>query len=91
MLTEYFRTNIYDPNARKYLYREFPEHYTSKKSKKLWEPRKRRFQIGRLVYANPSEGERYYLRLLLNHVRGATLFDSIRTTSGLIKPTFRET
>ena len=28
MLTEFFRMNIEDPNARRYLYREFPEHYT---------------------------------------------------------------
>ena len=27
MLTEFFRMNIEDPNARRYLYREFPEHY----------------------------------------------------------------
>ena len=43
ILTEFFRMNIEDPNARKYLYREFPEHYTWNKSKKLWKPRKRHF------------------------------------------------
>ena len=34
MLTEFFRMNIEDPNAQRYLYREFPEHYTWNKSKK---------------------------------------------------------
>ena len=90
MLKEFFRMNSEDPNARRYLYREFPEHYTWNKSKKVWKPRKRRFQIGRLVYAYPSEGERFYLRVLLNHVRGPTSFISIRTVRGVVSPTFRE-
>ena len=86
MLTEFFRMNVEDPEARKYLYREFPEHYTWNKSKKLWKPRKICFQIGRLVYAYPSEGERYYLWVLLNHVRGSTSFESIRS----VKACFRD-
>lgn len=89
MLTEYFRMNREDPNAHKYLYREFPEHYTWNKSKKLWKPRVQHIQIGRHVYANPAEGERYYLRVLLNHVRGATSFVSLRTVRGVMEPTFR--
>ena len=55
MLTEFFRMNMEDPNARRLLYREFPKHYTWNKGQKCWKPRKRRFQIGRLVYANPAK------------------------------------
>ena len=40
--------------------------------------------------ANPTEGERYYLRVLLNHVAGATSFECLRTMDGKILPTFRE-
>jgi hypothetical protein len=90
MLTEFFRMNKEDPHAHRYLYRGFPEHYTWSKYKKYWNPRKRRFQIGRLVYANPAEGERYYLRVLLNHVRGPTSFTSLWTVCGVVQPTFRE-
>jgi hypothetical protein len=71
MLTEYFLVNKTNPVARKYVYREFPEHFTWNKSTKAWKPRKdKRIQIGRLVYSNPAEGERFYLRIMLNHVRG---------------------
>ena len=69
---------------------EFPEHYTWSKSTKSWSRRKRQFQIGRLVYAYPSEGERFYLRVLLNHVRGPTSFISIRTVRDVVSPTFRK-
>jgi hypothetical protein len=79
MLTEYFKMNIEDPKAHQYLYREFSEHYKWVKSGKYWKPRKQHLQIGRLVYANPAEGCRYYLRILLNHVRGATLYELLRT------------
>ncbi|KAG2562413.1 hypothetical protein PVAP13_8KG259500 [Panicum virgatum] len=90
MLTEFFRMNSEDPNTRRYLYKEFLEHYTWNKSKKVWFTRKRSYQIGRLVYAYPSEGERFYLQVLLNHVRGPTSFISIRTVRGVVSPTFRE-
>jgi hypothetical protein len=40
---------------------------------------KAKMQIGRMVYAYLPEGERYYLRVLLNHVRGATSFNDLKT------------
>ena len=42
------------------------------------------------MYAYPSEGEKFYLRVLLNHVRGPTSFTSIRTVRGVVSPIFRE-
>ena len=43
------------------------------------------------MYAHPTEGERYFLRVLLNHVRGATSYEDLRTMGGITYPTFRET
>jgi hypothetical protein len=58
---------------------------------KMWQGRKQASgQIGRIVYANPAEGERYFLRVLLNHVRGATSFEDLRTVVGVAYSTFRE-
>jgi hypothetical protein len=57
----------------------------------VWQGRKQALgQIGRIVYANPAEGERYFLRVLLNHVRGATSFKDMRTVVGVTYFTFRE-
>ena len=50
----------------------------------------KRIQIGRLVYANHAKGERYYLRIMLNHVRGATLYENLRTWRGVTYATFRQ-
>ena len=79
-LTEYFSKNHEDRTTRKILYREFPKHYRWIKGKKVRQIRKQTLgQIGRIVYANLAEGERYFLRVLLNHVRGATLYEDLRT------------
>ena len=41
--------------------------------------------------AHPGEGERFYLRILLNHVTGCTSFQHIRTLpDGTLCHTFKE-
>ena len=43
------------------------------------------------MYAHPAEGERYYLHVLLNHVRGATSFEHLRSRHGTTYATFKDT
>ena len=92
MLTEFFALNQVDENARTLLYKEFPEFYVWSQQYKEWTRRKKKKKtvIGRIITANPFEGERYYLRILLNHVRGPLSFENIRTVDGVVAPTFRE-
>jgi primosomal protein N' len=92
MLTAYFEKNMMDEKARGILYRDFPEFYTWVAMVKEWNERatKRIGQVGRIISANPAEGERYYLRVLLNHMAGDTSFDDLRTVDGVTLPTFRE-
>ncbi|CAH1437702.1 unnamed protein product [Lactuca virosa] len=45
---------------------------------------------GHMVSANPAEGERYYLRLLLLHINGPTCFEDLYTVNNVQHPTFRK-
>ncbi|KAL4573550.1 hypothetical protein LXL04_020360 [Taraxacum kok-saghyz] len=88
MLTAFFKINKVDGVARKYLYKEFPTYFTWDSSKRCWNQRKKGAMRGRLVSANHAEGERYYLRVLLSHVRGPTCFDDLYTVNNELYPTF---
>ena len=39
----------------------------------------------------PSEGERYYLRILLTYIKGATSFNHLKTINEYVCETFKET
>ena len=57
----------------------------------MWNPHKNvTSAIGRLYIVQPSEGERYYLRILLTRVRGATSFDDLKTVEGCNCNSFKE-
>ena len=90
MLTAFFKINKVDGVARKYLYKDFPTYFIWNSSKRCWNQRKKGAMRGRLVSANPAEGERYYLRVLLSHVRGPTCFDDLYTVNNELYPTFRK-
>jgi len=45
--------------------------------------------VGRMYSASPFQRERYYLRLLLTAIRGATSFVNLRTVDGMVYPTFK--
>jgi len=91
-LTAYFKANSADlPEARVHLYQEFPQHFVwvKNRTQQTWKPRQRGFAIGRMYFAGPSAGERFYLRTLLTVVRGAKSFDDLRTLDGVVYPTFQ--
>ncbi|KAL5539169.1 hypothetical protein UlMin_042948 [Ulmus minor] len=90
MLTEYFNMNKTNQKAKKLLYNQFPKHFVWNQRDKFWMPRKKGHVIGRIVTTNPSEEERYYLRLLLNHIRGAACFQDLRIVNNVLTSSFRE-
>ncbi|PIA37966.1 LOW QUALITY PROTEIN: hypothetical protein AQUCO_02900072v1 [Aquilegia coerulea] len=91
MLTEFFTKNSNDPLAQQYLYREFPEHYIWSLANKCWEERQGYQRvIGRLHSTSPSDGEKFYVRLLLIHKRDLTSFDDLKTIEGVMHTTFKE-
>ncbi|KAG5604572.1 hypothetical protein H5410_026064 [Solanum commersonii] len=56
----------------------------------MWSRRKQHLTIGRIVTFHPTEGERYYLRLLLMNIRGPKSYKDLRTIDGKCYSTFRE-
>ncbi|XP_019238028.1 PREDICTED: uncharacterized protein LOC109218148 isoform X1 [Nicotiana attenuata] len=92
MLTEFFSMNETNEDAKELnlLYKEFPEYFVWSSSDKFWALRQKRCAIARIVTCHPTEGERYYLRLLLMHVRGPTSYKDLLTVNGEPCSTFRE-
>ena len=92
-LTGWFVANLKFPSARSLSYLDFPESFVWDKTKREWKQRLKGHgtMIGRVYSAHPSVGERFYLRILLNHVTGCTSFQDIRTLpDGTLCHTFKE-
>jgi hypothetical protein len=90
-LTAFFQVSAIDPIARGLLYHELPEKYKWDQPSKSWRLRTNRKKVvARMYNVNPSEGERYYLRILLCHIKGPTSFTDLRTYNGVIYPNYKD-
>jgi hypothetical protein len=58
--------------------------------RRVWETRKQVGTIGRVHYVGPRDTNRYYLRLLLHQVPGATSFRDLRTVDGVVYDTYQQ-
>ena len=47
--------------------------------------------MGRIYTVSPFDGEKFNLRVLLNHVKGPIGFDDLFTMNGITYPTFKLT
>ncbi|XP_053566967.1 uncharacterized protein LOC128656828 [Bombina bombina] len=84
-LTAYFKLNDDTHAAREFYYSDIPQHYVFDVKTRKWNPRQRGADttIGRLYYVNiSSDLERFCLRLLLLHLKGAKSFKDLRTVNG---------
>ncbi|KAI7960258.1 hypothetical protein MJO29_005326 [Puccinia striiformis f. sp. tritici] len=94
-LTQFFALNRDDEvgylkRARDLLYHEILLHFYWYKNRE-WRPQKKPSDtIGRLYFASPTDGNRYYLRVLLQNIRGPFDFDDLKTVGGTVMNTFRE-
>ncbi|KAF7137520.1 hypothetical protein RHSIM_Rhsim07G0042100 [Rhododendron simsii] len=88
-ITAFFSWYASNKDAPKYTYQEFPQHFTWNKTTKIWTPRVSGFAIGRMYFASPNCGERFYLHLLLTVVKGPTSFECLRTVENVVHNTFK--
>ncbi|KAL6581948.1 hypothetical protein OROMI_005962 [Orobanche minor] len=87
---QWMEINKTDPEAQKLTYAEFPREYVWKGSQKIWSKRKTKQKgIGRMYNVPMKSGRLYYMRLMLNHVKGATCFADIRTVDGIVYDTYK--
>ncbi|CAN6845253.1 unnamed protein product [Brassica oleracea] len=91
MFTEWMvqcRTSAF---ARTLTYVQIPEFFTWNNSSKVWSERKRGTSIGRVVTVHPTSGDRYYLRILINKVKGPRSYTELKTFNGVTYPDFKST
>ncbi|XP_076908503.1 uncharacterized protein LOC143565407 [Bidens hawaiensis] len=82
--------NRNDHEARKLTYSEFPTKFVWHLSPRGWQRRKSGFSIGRVHAISPALGEAYFLRVLINRVKGPKSFEEIRIVNGQTYNTFRD-
>jgi len=91
-LMAYFKLNEMDEHARQFLYRDIPKHYSYDKKHHTWKKRsKPKLKVvGRIYTVHPKDVERFSLRLLLNHIPGATSFNFLRIYNNITYSSFHE-
>ncbi|KAK9074699.1 hypothetical protein SSX86_003017 [Deinandra increscens subsp. villosa] len=90
MFTSWMKCNEIYPQARELNYVQFPTKFVWKSNERCWKPRKQGISVGRIHAVSPALGEAYFLRILLNKVKGPTSFEDIKTVDGVQHPTFRD-
>lgn len=90
MLTAWFVACETYEKARELTYVEFPTRFVYHTSGKLWTPRKTGGAIGRVTYVSPAAGDKYFLWILLNVVRGPRSFEDLKTVGGVLFKKYKE-
>ncbi|XP_076913570.1 uncharacterized protein LOC143572235 [Bidens hawaiensis] len=90
MFTGWMKCNEKYASARKLTYVELPTEFVWHAQPRRWEQRKSGFSVGRIHAVSPAAGEAYFLRILLNRVKGPQSFEDVRTVNGRLQPSFRD-
>lgn len=81
-LTAWFNLNKNDEYAKKIKYVNIPNHYVFNYKTKSWVKRQRKQKyctIGRIYAISPKDSERFHLKLILNHIKGAESFEDLKS------------
>ncbi|GBO20143.1 hypothetical protein AVEN_35896-1 [Araneus ventricosus] len=90
MLESWFQLNQSDPDAQTLLYTDIPYNYVYDRNN--WKRRKRGGNkiVARMCVVNVKDAVRFYLRMLLLYVPGATSLKFLRTVDNVIYDTFKQ-
>ncbi|XP_013639239.1 PREDICTED: uncharacterized protein LOC106344395 [Brassica oleracea var. oleracea] len=89
MFTEWMVLCIRSVFARTLTYVQIPEYFVWNNNAKVWTERKKGKTIGRVVAVHPSAGDRYYLRILINKIKGPRSYDELKTYNDVKYPDFK--
>ena len=89
-LTRYFEMCASTNSNLRYI--DFPKEYVWEKQERYWKPRQKNKEkvISRLYACSPRDKERFYLRILLTKVPGATCYEDLRTGNNIVYASFEE-
>jgi len=87
----WMKANQKYPAARNLTYNQFPMKFSWKVATNEWTPRQLGFSIGRVHFAPHGSGEIFYLRTLLNYIKGPTSFDDIKIVDNVKYNSFKDT
>nr|KAJ0220248.1 hypothetical protein LSAT_V11C200059400 [Lactuca sativa] len=82
--------NTINSEARELTYVEFPTKFFLKLNGRFWKRREVGKSIGKIHLVASNLGEAYFLRILINKVKGPTSFEKIRTVNGETYSSFRD-
>ncbi|GKD56363.1 hypothetical protein Tco_1289750, partial [Tanacetum coccineum] len=87
---KWMELNKIDDFASTLLYAEIPKYYVWNTQKRIWDERQRGFSLGRIHHVPPCWGELFYLRVLLNKVKGPKEWSKLKTFEKVVYPTYRD-
>ncbi|XP_071699224.1 uncharacterized protein [Rutidosis leptorrhynchoides] len=91
MFIKWMNCNVSKQEARELTYAEFPTKFIWNKDNRSWIRRKRNTgAIGRIHHVAPASCDLYFLRILLNKVKGPTSYEDIRTVNGQVFNSYRD-
>lgn len=93
LLLGWFENNKWDKGGLDLTYGAYPSKYVWNKRAKRWKLRERitLHAIGRIAFVHPSDGELFYLRMLLFHQKGCKSYEDVRTIYNKLHPNFHST
>ncbi|XP_071713310.1 uncharacterized protein [Rutidosis leptorrhynchoides] len=91
MFLEWMKCNVVNQEARSLTYVDFPTKFIWDKSNRVWRLRKNKTgAIGQIHHVAPASGDLFYLRILLNKVKGPTSYQDILKVDGILFDNFKD-
>nr|GEW51111.1 plant OB fold protein [Tanacetum cinerariifolium] len=71
-------------------FKELPPFHVWNQKQRIWTRRKQGKSLGRIHHVPPYWGELYYLRAILNKVRGPMKWDDLKKVDDVLYPTYQD-